>query len=64
MSGAAACAEERDKGMEQEWNIVFSDIKVAVVDLGGPRHVIKLLGGDLGTVGVVENLAGGLVLCS
>src|SRR5580698_1565832 len=47
--------------MEQERNIVFSDIKVAVVDLGGPRHVIELLGGDLGAVGVVENLAGGLV---
>jgi hypothetical protein len=48
--------------MEQERNIVLSDIKVAVVDLGGPRHVIELLGGDLGTVGVVENLAGGWVL--
>jgi hypothetical protein len=47
--------------MEQERNIVFSDIKVAVVDLGGPGHVIELLGGDLGAVWIVENLTGGLV---
>src|SRR6202789_539038 len=50
---AAAGGIKRDVGVQKERHAVFGDVEIAVVDLGGPGHLVKLLGGDLRTVGVV-----------
>jgi hypothetical protein len=53
LRGAAARGVERDEGVQQEGDVVLGDVEVAVVDLGGPGHLVELLGGDLRAVGIV-----------
>src|SRR5579875_4226763 len=54
LRGAAACAVERDIGVQQERDVVLGDVHVALVDLGGPGHRVEIF--DLRTVrGVLDN---------
>ena len=41
--------------MKQEGHVVAGHVHVALVDFGGPGHGVEVF--DLGTVGVVEDLA-------
>ena len=52
---AAACGVERDVRVEQEGDVVFGDVHVAFVDLGGPGNGVEIF--DLGSVGVVDDAA-------
>ena len=53
LRGAAAGGVEGDVGVKEEGHVVLGDVEVAVVDLGGPGHLVELLGGDLRAVGIV-----------
>ena len=46
--------------MQKKGNVVFSDVHVAGVDLGGPRHGVEIF--DLGAVGIVLDGAGGVFI--
>src|SRR6266851_1689577 len=48
---ASACRVEGDVRVEQEGDVVFGDVHVAFVDLGGPGHGVKIF--NLRSVGVV-----------
>src|ERR1700733_2110088 len=53
LCGTAARGVKRDERVHEERNAVLGDVQIAVVDLSGPRQVIELLGGKLGTIGIM-----------
>ncbi len=50
---AAAGGIQRDVRVQKEGNTVFGDVEIAVVDLGGPGHLVELFGADLRAIGIV-----------
>ena len=50
---ASARRIQRDERMQQERHVVLGDVQIAGVDLGGPGHLVELLGGDLRAIRIV-----------
>ena len=55
LSRTATRRIERNIGIQQEWNVVARDVKVALVNVGHMRQGVQIL--DLGSIGIMDDLA-------